>query len=342
MTNVVWMDGFDVFSSASAPATLRYPGLTNISYNNGRFSPSKAIYYNQSGGSPALFGTISAISSLCVGFAWDPNSNTPGGLRTLCSFNSGSNATANSQCTLGVDATGKLYAYGGNLGSLLGASAVGAVSFLAGNWTYIECEVVVNGSTGSFNAYVNGVQVFSLSGVNTKGFAGTSTVDTVILGNANLSNWGWDDWYIGDAASRLGECRIETLHPSSDNSVTWTPNSGANNWSRVSEAQSDGDTSYVSSSTPGQIDLYGIGALSGTPSSILAAQSITIARKDDVATRQVRSKLKSGATTANGTTQTLGTSYAYYTDLHATDPNTSAAWATAAVNAALIGVEEIT
>jgi hypothetical protein len=74
----------------------------------------------------------------------------------------------------------------------------------------------------------------------------------------------------------------------------------------------------------GDLDLYEIGDLPFVPDGIHAVQVTMCARKDDAATREVRSKVKSGATTANGAPHALTASYVYYRDMFETDPNTSA------------------
>ena len=56
----------------------------------------------------------------------------------------------------------------------------------------------------------------------------------------------------------------------------------------------------------------------------------------------MRSKVKSGATTANGAPHALTANYIYYRDIVEADPNTSAAWAPAGVNALQIGPEVVT
>jgi hypothetical protein len=50
-----------------------------------------------------------------------------------------------------------------------------------------------------------------------------------------------------------------------------------------------------------------------------------VARKDDAEARQLRTKLKSGTTTADGTTQGMATSYLPYGDLYEIDPDTAMA-----------------
>lgn len=107
----------------------------------------------------------------------------------------------------------------------------------------------------------------------------------------------------------------------------------------VQQATEDGDTSFVYGSTASVGDLYNLGSLGVTPSSIVAVQTRMCARKSDTGTRQARAQIKSGATTSNGSTLTLGTNYSYAgAKVDTVDPNTSSAWTAAAVNSLQIGV----
>ena len=88
-------------------------------------------------------------------------------------------------------------------------------------------------------------------------------------------------------------------------------------------------------------DRYAYADLAGTPAAIMAVQVATVARKDDAGSRSLRALIRSGATTANGATRVLGTSYALYDDRFETDPATGAAWTKAGVDALEAGVEVV-
>lgn len=114
------------------------------------------------------------------------------------------------------------------------------------------------------------------------------------------------------------------------------------NTGNVNQATEDGDTTFVYGSTAGLSDLYNIAQLGATPSSIVAVQTRMCSRKSDTGLRTARVQVKSGATTSNGTTVTMGTSYSYQgAKVDTVDPNTSAAWTAAAVNALSIGVQVV-
>jgi hypothetical protein len=82
--------------------------------------------------------------------------------------------------------------------------------------------------------------------------------------------------------------------------------------------------------------------LSFTPEAVHAVQISWRARKDDAATREVRSRIRSDAATANGAPRTLTSSYLYYHDVFELDPDAAGPWTGAAVAAMEIGVETVT
>jgi hypothetical protein len=78
-----------------------------------------------------------------------------------------------------------------------------------------------------------------------------------------------------------------------------------------------------------------------TPQAVHAVQVSWRARKDDAPTREVRSKIRSDAATADGATRTLTSSYLYYHDVFEQDPDAAGPWTGAAVAAMEIGVETV-
>ena len=98
-----------------------------------------------------------------------------------------------------------------------------------------------------------------------------------------------------------------------------------------------GDFSYVFDSTVGHEDLFGIGALSITPSAIFAANVFAFLKDSVAGARTVTINLKSGSTDSGGTGFTPGTSYGWANNIYALDPNGSIAWTAANLNAATSG-----
>ena len=137
--------------------------------------------------------------------------------------------------------------------------------------------------------------------------------------------------------------RVVTLRPDADTAqADFTPSAGSVHYALVAEApDDDGDATYVESGTVGHQDLYGYQDLTATQAAILALQLATVARKDDAGSRSLRAVLTSGATTANGATRVLGTTYAVYDDRFEVDPATGTAWTKPGVDAVEAGVEVV-
>ncbi len=221
--------------------------------------------------------------------------------------------------------------------TLLGTSAPGLV--VATAWHYLEVEIgSFHDSTGTMNVYLDGAPILALTALDNK-TQSSANCDGISIHDITVSGvtMDFDDLYVVNSGTKLGERRIETLRPSADSTVQWTPNSGATNYSQVDDTTVDGDTTYVSSSTLNHRDLYTVSDLSTTPASIDCVTVVSFAYKTDAATRAIRNTIKSAAVDATGSDHYLASTYARHDEIYSTDPNTSSAWAAAGVNAILIG-----
>ena len=223
--------------------------------------------------------------------------------------------------------------------------ATGTTVLLTGVWYYIETKLVV-GTSGTVEVHLNGVAEIT----STTGNFGTTNVDTINV-KGNGSGTGataslFDDLYCVDTSGSsprntfLGDVRVETIYPTADGAHTaWTPNSGTTHFSRVDEAQADGDTTYVSDSTPGDLDTYVMGDID-TAATVFGVQTNLYARKDDANTRQIAPVVRQSGSDNVGATVTLSSTYVDYTQIYNQDP-TAADWTPTTVNADEFGVKEI-
>ena len=228
--------------------------------------------------------------------------------------------------------------------------ATGTHAVAPGQWTYIELGVHIHSSTGTATIHRNGVLECTATGVNTNP-AGTGTADTIALGSHGTisgSNGIYaDDLYACDGNGSvnntfLGDVRVQALLPTSDGANhAWTPSAGSTHYSLVDEVPPDGDTSYVASSTVGQVDEYGMTAIAIASGTVFGVQTMLYARKDDAGTRTIAPVVREGGTDYVGATVALGTSYAYFSQLYEQDPATSAAWTIAGINGDQFGCKVI-
>lgn len=264
---------------------------------------------------------------------------TVNALQTLCLLQDSAAAT---QCGICVTAAGKLAFFRGTTATIL---ATGTTTLVVGAEYFIEAKILVDNS-GTVELQLNGVaEIASTAGDTTNTAISSASYVQWVLGTGSPIDR-LDDVHILDTSSGvantfIGLCRTEELIVTSNDSVQWTPLSSTNA-SNVDDATFDDDTTYNSDNTSGHIDLFNHGSLSSTPVTIHAVTVKSRAKKDDVTSRQLRNKLKSGATTSNGASQQVQTIYMTQKDLFLLDPNAGpGAWTAANVNATKIGYERV-
>lgn len=247
--------------------------------------------------------------------------------------------TANaSQVTLRVFADGSLRFYLGNgTGTPLGsASATGLIPLSV--WTYVECKVVINATTGSVECRINGntSPVISAGSLNTKSTANlwvSGLTLTSLSGNASFDDYYWADTtgaspldtyhgnirVVGDVASGAG------AH------AQFTPTNPTNvNYSNTANIPAD-TSKYNSDGTPGDIDSYAFPTIGGGPASVLYINHWYKMELDTAGARTVVPGCRSGGADFFDTTAQTppNGSYQYFNKPWTVDPNTSAAWTVA-------------
>jgi len=107
----------------------------------------------------------------------------------------------------------------------------------------------------------------------------------------------------------------------------------------VNQNPAQGLPSYVYDATVGHEDFYNFPNLTVAPTAIYAVAVKGNVAKSDAGAKTVSLRTKSGGTDSGGslTGQAPGTSFTWLTSLFVTDPNTSAAWTGANLNAAQSG-----
>lgn len=162
-------------------------------------------------------------------------------------------------------------------------------------WYHIEIRAKIDDTQGEVEVRVNGSTWGAVSGADTRN-VNTGVVDAVRLLPVNIStanrqgvfladNWVvWDDQ--GDVNnSWIGDAEVMTVFPSADDSIgTWVPNTGAA-WEAINDVGSDGDTTFIASSTVGDAASFNLEALPIVPEKVLAVASQVVARKTDSGVR---------------------------------------------------------
>jgi len=152
----------------------------------------------------------------------------------------------------------------------------------------------------------------------------------------------WDDLYLTDSTDFLGDCRVECLIPSGNgNSSQWVGSdaTSTDNYLLVDETSLDGDTTYVEADSVGDKDTYAMDDLETAAGTVYAVQTILAQRKTDAGSRQVAPVLRHSGTDYDGTSVSVGDTYAFGIEIEEQNPGTSSAWSIADVNAIEFGAK---
>jgi len=214
-----------------------------------------------------------------------------------------------------------------------------------GQWYYFEIEVTFSDTGGIFKMRIDQVELINYVG-DTKAGGTASTFASLSFGQNG--NWSTHicDYYVCDdtgPAPRntfLGDVRITRHRPTAPGASTqFTPDSGAN-WSRVNESPWSA-ANYVASSTSGHVDSYALNDLPPTAATVLAVKSTVLAKNPDGGLAQIKNLIRTGGTNYLGAATNLGSSDNPASTVWEQNPNTTANWTPAEVNALESGFQRV-
>jgi hypothetical protein len=339
-----WIDGFEHYGTGTT-------GKDNM-VNYGAYAQGGASSISST---RARSGTLS-LRAADIRFAFAANLTAVGvgcaiyldslpGADVLNYFEFRDNS-GNVLCRFGLSNSQEFVLYRANSVEI-GRSSPGQVT--AGGWYHYECKFTPNGATSSIELRINEVTVYSNNSFpigSTLGPGNTATsTASVDMDIAGVSFTYLDDFYVWDTSGSyntdfIGDKRVATMFPNGDTAeADWSPNSGATGYTQIDEAAPDGDTTYVQSTTVGDLSEYDFEAMPANAIAINAVMTFTAARKTDTGTCDIRTDIVSNASATTGATKVLTTGYVYGTNVFETDPNTGALWTKAGVDAAKIRIE---
>jgi len=257
-----------------------------------------------------------------------------------------SDSLATTHITVALDSSGQLKVFRGTTAGTQLGSTTTANTIPVATWVYVEIKVVLHDSTGSVVIHVNGAQVFSVTGADTKN-AGTKTVlDSFVLFGGG-SNMFVDDLYLCNGAGStnndfLGDIKIETLFPNGNGTTSQLTGSDGNstdNYLLVDETTPN-TSDYNGSATNDQYDTYAMSNLVTASGTVYGVVIYAYAAKSDAGAAGGAIMLRSGGTDYELTDNALGTGYQYYREVKELDPNTSAAWTISATNSVEVGFKK--
>lgn len=339
---VIFVDpGGEYYFSSGVTAAGVWTGGATGSLTNAAPAGRSTTYAYAMGGANAI-RNFASYQSWIIGGAVNPsNFNAAGAVI----FQLLDNATIQVDCR--VTASGAITIT--RNGTVLGTST----NTLTPNvWSFIEFKpLIASGTGGSAEVKVNGVSWVSVSSVNTQTSANASANQLKIIGFNASGNCYWKDMYVmvdtgtGPFTTYLGDITVAVIYPNSAGPAqSWTLGAGSTQTVAVQDGINhtgtwpDGDTTYISSSTAGQISDFVPQSLSLT-GTIYSVVHATYARKDDAGPRTIAQYCNSSSSVETSSNISLGNVYQYYYDVIDKDPNTSAAWTPTGFNAAYFGVK---
>jgi len=219
-------------------------------------------------------------------------------------------------------------------------------------WNSVEVYASI-GSGGAFDVHIQGSSVVSATGVlvqyptpppDGKSIRGDLSGFRYRLGSDASTQNGValsiDDFYVCDSTtgpgtypcnSFLGDVAVQTLTPTANVSVQWTPLAGTN-YTEVGTAQFEGDLSYNSAGVVGAADVFTLAPLPTSTLAVFGVQLTGAYRKLNASAQTIVQTVTSGGTAQASAPLTMSLAYAYYSTMLPLDPHTSASWTPAAVN----------
>lgn len=329
---VVFMDGFD-----------SYDGL-----NQNVGLPSKYT----------LAGNGSVVHSLVPGRfggqalhqAYTYNTITSASFTPVSSFTFNSSIRIfrdDSDCNIGFmsEAVGMIYVYFNTDRSIsIGRSTTKIATSTGGKFEFnvwydfqIECDI--HDTAGRVAVYLNGEQLFNVSGIDTKASTTTGTINRIKWNPTGDTSceMDWDDIFITDSSTRPDKLYyIQTVPLDADGTtMNWVPSSGTDHYSLVGEVPATAD-GYLTASNVGEIDELHVGTMTAAPASILATSIVGYFNKTDGATRAVALDLQSSGTTSQGSNIYLNTAGTRVERILDVDPATGTEWTKSGIEGSII------
>jgi hypothetical protein len=224
----------------------------------------------------------------------------------------------------------------------------------SGAWNHTEVQLYVHATAGWVRVAVNGVHRYQATNLNTL----FNSDNIVSIGQHNpftaAFNHYMDDYYIYDftgnpavdtdfcptvdgsgvGTNYMGDLQVWPLFPNGDTaSAAWAKSSGTVGYSLINETPPD-DTGYIDSTTAGDLSEFDLDDL---PVNITYIRGLGIhARlsKSDAGAAMVKLGMKSVAATSDAAERPVTVAPAYWRDIINVDPNSTARWTRASLNAA--------
>jgi hypothetical protein len=358
-TTIEYFDGFDDYNAdqmdrcwtTEVRGTINSDQLTNIPIDSefsiaaggGRNSTNSLRFQTSIIGGKGWSITLAPQTIRTVGVAVSMSAftDTGGNPATIIALVD----TGTIQIHLQVNQDGTLSVLRGNLkdGLVIGGPSIKALS--VDTYYYIEFSAVIDDTTGSFSVYVDRIEWLSGTGLNTRQTANNYS-NQVVLGTLAISASGmtvdFDDFYSRADGTVMGDQRVETRFANANGTINhWTPSTNSNFYC-VNENPADDDTSYISSDSFGEIDLYIYPPLP-TINKVSTVNAVMICAVEKVDIPGATSaaavyRFNYGPLYTGGIQNVNTIDYSAYMDIHGRNPSTGLTWTIDEVNNFQYGV----
>lgn len=337
---LLFIDGFDSYATADMSKKWNSVSASvTIGASSGR--RSGGAFVAPMNGTGFVTKTVSAGASFVMGAAISVAA-LPTGAQIFSLFDAGT-----TQCDLKLNADGT-FTVSRNGTALTSGTSTLAISI--NTFYYVEWKVTIADSisAGSCKVRVNGVDIITVATSQDTKNTSNASANQVRIGSVNntsSSNLTVDDFYVCDSTGStnndfLGDCRIDTIYPTSDGNYSqFTCSTGSTHYALVDETAPN-TSDYNDGVTVGDRDSYGMGNLSALASQTVYGVQVNAAiLKDDAGSKSAATFVRSSSTNGDGASTALGTSQVYVSQVFETDPNGSIAWTESSVNAMEAGVK---
>lgn len=367
---LLWADGFDCYGTDESKmtdglyATTGNATLDTVTFNTG--TAAMHIVRDNSSSFGGLRKVLPA-AKLKVGAAgrfYFPTLPDNNGASMIFSFMS---SDANrGQVSICVNSNGQIEVYRGcNVSFSPSSGTLIATSdpiINAESWNHIEVQVNIHDTTGWVRVAINGIHRFAASSLDTA-YDATQILSVSnhvsysaagASGNPATCYYYMDDYYIYDfvgssavetdfvpttdgsgvATNYIGELQCMYLPPNGDTAeADWTKSTGVDGYALIDELSPD-DADYIQSATATDLSEF---ALTDLPVDITYIRGLMLLgrmSKSDSGSCGIKFGMKSVAATADSAEFAITTTPTYWYTFQNTDPNSSARWTRASLNAA--------
>lgn len=336
---LLFMDGFKASDYASK-WTVIGAGTPTVGTTSARVTNGAYFYNAHVSTAMSITKAFTASSEVWIGIAIKPSNAS-----TAWNISLHGDSAGTQHLTIQRNAGGALEVRRGtSTGTVL---ATGAATIADDTWYMIEVNATIADSGGKCNVYINGSAAPDISYTGDTKNAGTNTtIDALRLSMSYGSIIRITDVYILNTAgsaplnTQLGDVSVRTLLPSGNGTTSQLTGSDGNstdNYALVDEIPIS-SADYVGSSTGDQYDTYAMNDLPAGVTNVYACAWNGYLAKSDAGAISAAPVIRSDGTDYTGSTLALPTSYATQQVIYATDPATSSAWATSAVDAVEAGM----